>query len=169
MAATPPVPPLPAAPLPAAPLPAARPASPVLRLLLLGPLAAAAGWAFLALWPAAGATDDLFAWAMSPVTAVLLGSGYGGAAVMLALAARARGWAEVRVATAASCLLVLLTLAATLADRRDLHLDGGPLLGFLAAWGWLAVHLAAPPAGLLALGAQLRTRGPAPARTPRPP
>ncbi|MEU5385706.1 MULTISPECIES: hypothetical protein [Kitasatospora] len=146
-----------------------RPVSPLLRALLLAPLALAAGWAFLALWPAAGATDELFAWAMSPVTAALLGSGYGGAAAMLALAARARGWAEVRVATAATCLLMPLMLATTLAGRRDLHLDGGPLLGFLAAWGWLAAHLAAPPIGLAALAAQLRTRGPAPARTPRLP
>ncbi|RPE28922.1 hypothetical protein [Kitasatospora cineracea] len=52
-----------------------RPVSPLLRALLLAPLALAAGWAFLVLWPAAGATDELFAWAMSPVTAALLGSG----------------------------------------------------------------------------------------------
>ncbi|MFJ4674656.1 MULTISPECIES: hypothetical protein [unclassified Kitasatospora] len=149
--------------------PPVRPASPLLKALLLGPLALAAGWAFLVLWPAAGATGDLFAWTMSPVTAVLLGSAHGGAAAMLALATRARCWAEVRVATAAGCLLMLLMLATTLAGRRDLHLDGGPLLGFLAAWGWLAVHLAAPPAGLAALVAQLRTPGPAPARTPRLP
>ncbi|MEU3496604.1 hypothetical protein ABZ747_24325 [Kitasatospora cineracea] len=143
-----------------------RPVSPLLRALLLAPLALAAGWAFLVLWPAAGATDELFAWGMSPVTAALLGSGYGGAAAMLALAARARGWAEVRVTTAATCLLVPLMLATTLAGRRDLHLDGGPLLGFLAAWGWLAAHLAAPPIGLAALAAQLRTRGPAPPGCP---
>ncbi|MFE1317876.1 hypothetical protein [Kitasatospora phosalacinea] len=149
--------------------PPVRPVSPLLRALLLGPLAAAALWAFLALWPAPGSTAQLFAWTTSPVTAALLGSCYGGAAAMLALAARARSWAEVRVATAASCLLVLLTLAATLADHRELHLRDGTPLGLLAARGWLAVHLAAPPLGLLALAAQLRTRGPAPARTPRLP
>ncbi|WP_282203354.1 hypothetical protein [Kitasatospora fiedleri] len=146
--------------------PPVRPVSPLLKALLLGPLALAAGWAFLVLWPAADATGDLFAWTTSPVTAVLLGSAHGGAAAMLALAVRARCWAEVRVATAAGCLLMLLMLATTLAGRRDLHPDGGPLLGFLAARGWLAVHLAAPPVGLAALVAQLRTPGPAPARTP---
>ncbi|MFD7733032.1 hypothetical protein ACFV6F_21900 [Kitasatospora phosalacinea] len=149
--------------------PPVRPVSPLLRALLLGPLAAAALGAFLALWPAPGSTARLFAWTTSPVTAALLGSCYGGGAAMLALAVRARSWAEVRVATAAGCLLVLLTLAATLADHRELHLHGGTPLGLLAARGWLAVHLAAPPLGLLALAAQLRTRGPAPARTPRLP
>ncbi|WP_157032254.1 hypothetical protein [Kitasatospora cheerisanensis] len=149
--------------------PPVRPVSPVLRTLVLAPLALAAAWTFLTLWPAAGSTDSLFAWAMSPVTATLLGSAYGGAAVMLLLAARARSWAEVRVVTAASCLLMLLMLAATLADRAALHLHGGPVLGFFGAWGWLAVHLAAPPIGLVALGAQYLTRGPAPARTPRLP
>ncbi|MFJ1751514.1 hypothetical protein [Kitasatospora sp. NPDC088134] len=147
----------------------ARPVSPVLKGLMLGPLAAAACWTFLTLWPAAGSTDALFAWRMSPVTAALLGSAYGGAAVMLALAVRARAWAEVRVATAASALLMVLMAASTLAGRHTLHLTGGALLGFLAAWGWLAVHLAALPIGLVALGAQLLTRGPAPARTPRLP
>ncbi|RKE22448.1 hypothetical protein [Streptomyces sp. TLI_171] len=146
-----------------------RPVSPVLKALMLGPLAAAACWTFLTLWPAAGSTDDLFAWRMSPVTAALLGSAYGGAAVMLLLAVRARSWAEVRVVTAASALLMVLMAAATLAERPALHLSGGAVIGFLAAWGWLGVHLAALPIGLAALGAQLLTRGPAPARTPRLP
>ncbi|MEV4560107.1 hypothetical protein AB0K51_24375 [Kitasatospora sp. NPDC049285] len=149
--------------------PPGRPVSPVLKALMLGPLAAGAGYTFLALWPAAGSTDTLFAWAMSPVTAVLLGAGYGGAGVMLLLAVRAGSWAEVRVVTAASAVLMVLMLAATLADRGSLHLDGGSLIAFLGAWGWLAVHLAALPIGLVALTAQLLTRGPAPARAPRPP
>ncbi|MEU9131124.1 hypothetical protein AB0D08_23980 [Kitasatospora sp. NPDC048540] len=150
------------------PLPA-RPVSPVLRLLMLGPLAVAAGAVFLALTFFGGSTDALFAWRMSPVTAALLGAGYGGSCAMLVLALRARTWEKVRVATAASALFMLLMLGASLLGRRTLHLTGGTLPAFAAAWTWLGVHLLAPLIGLVALGAQWRTAGPKPPRVPRLP
>ncbi|MEV4611143.1 hypothetical protein AB0K43_00880 [Kitasatospora sp. NPDC049258] len=150
------------------PLPA-RPVGAALRLLVLGPLALAAGAVFLILTLFADATDDLFAWRMSPVTATLLGAGYGGSGVMLALALRARRWEKVRVTTAASSLFMLLMLGASLLGRRSLHLTGGPPPAVAAAWIWLGVHLAAPLLGLIALGAQWRVTGAKPPRAPRLP
>ncbi|MFJ1702803.1 hypothetical protein [Kitasatospora sp. NPDC088346] len=151
------------------PTPSARPVSPALRLLVLGPLAVAAGGVSLALTFFGGSTEDLFAWRMSPVTAALLAAGYGGSCVMLGLALRARAWEKVRVVTAASALLMLLVLGASLLGHRTLHLSGGSLPAFAAAWGWLGVHLAAPLLGLVALGAQWRVTGAKPPRAPRLP
>ncbi|GAA2747876.1 hypothetical protein [Kitasatospora cinereorecta] len=146
-----------------------RPVSLVLKLMMIAPLAVAAGYSAVTLTLAPTATDSFFAWRMSPVTAVLLGAGYGGACTMLALALGERRWERVRVAVAACALLMPLMLGATLLGRGTLHLLGGSLLAFASAWIWLAVHLAAPPIGLIALGAQWRVRGPAPTRAPRLP
>ncbi|MER8182170.1 hypothetical protein [Kitasatospora sp. NPDC094015] len=150
------------------PLPA-RPVGAALRLLLLGPLAVAAGAVFLLLTFGAEATGNLFAWRMSPVTATLLGAGYGGSGVMLALALRARRWEQVRVTCAASSLFMLLMLGASLLGHRTLHLTHGTPLALAAAWIWLGVHLAALPLGLIALGAQARVGGAKPPRAPRLP
>ncbi|MEY9840125.1 hypothetical protein [Streptacidiphilus sp. EB103A] len=51
-----------------------------------------------------------------------------------------------------SSLFMVLMLAALLLGRGTLHLRSGELVGVLAAWGWLSVHLAAP---MLASGAVL--------------
>ncbi|GAA1251212.1 hypothetical protein GCM10009665_47410 [Kitasatospora nipponensis] len=140
-----------------------------MRIALLGPLAVAAGYVFLTLTLAGSDTDALFAWRMSPVTASLLGAAYGGSCAMLALCLRAGHWVRVRMAAYASALFMLLMLGAVLLDRGETHLRGGALVAFLAAWIWLAVHLAAPAVGLLAFGAQARRRGPVPPRPPRLP
>ncbi|MFI6443939.1 hypothetical protein [Kitasatospora sp. NPDC050543] len=146
-----------------------RPVSPLLKLLMLGPLALGAGYTFLILTLLPGRTGDFFAWRMSPATAGLLGAAYGGSCAMLTLALRAREWVNVRVAVAAASLFMMLMLGATLLGRGTLHLTSGTLPAVLAAWGWLAVHVSSPFLGMAALGAQWRTRGTFPRRPPRLP
>ncbi|MGK4584231.1 hypothetical protein [Kitasatospora sp. HPMI-4] len=129
--------------------------SPALQGLMLAPLLLGAGYAAADLTLLSGHTADLFPWRMSPVTASLLGAGYGGICLMLAMALCTGQWVKVRVAVAASSLLILLTLGACLLGRGTLQLtgDGG---ADRSARVWLGVHAAAPLVGLIALGAQWR-------------
>jgi len=146
-----------------------RQVSPVLKALMLVPLALAAGYVFLTLTFLGDSTADFFAWRMSPVTAALVGAAYGGSCAMLALAVRTRHWVKVRVAVAASSLFMLLMLGACLLGRTTLQLTGGAAFAVLAAWVWLAVHSTAPLIGLVALAAQWRVKGEEPPRPPRLP
>ncbi|MFB7667075.1 hypothetical protein ACFC1R_24550 [Kitasatospora sp. NPDC056138] len=145
----------------------------VLQALLLAPLLVGAGYVFLGLTLFSGGTGDLFAWRMSPVTATLLGAAYGGSGVMLAMALCTEQWVRVRVAVAASSLLMLLMLGACLLGRGTLQLTRGSVVAVLSAWVWLGVHTAAPVVGLIALGAQWRRNARWRARSgraePRPP
>ncbi|GAA2247058.1 MULTISPECIES: hypothetical protein [Kitasatospora] len=137
--------------------PTAGPAvSPVLQGLVLAPLLLVAGYGAADLTLLSGHTVDLFPWRMSPVTATLLGAGYGGSCLMLAMALCAEQWVRVRVAVAASSLLVLLTLGACLLGHGTLHLAQGGAVAVLSAWVWLGGHAAAPLLGLIAFGAQWR-------------
>ena len=64
----------------------------------------------------------------------------------------------------ATSFFMVLMLIDTLLGRHTLHLTGGPIIGFFAAWGWLLVHVVAMPIGVFVLAAQARTPG---RRTPR--
>jgi hypothetical protein len=141
-----------------------RPVSEAVRLGMLAPLIAGSCYTALVLIPFAGHTASVFAWTMAAPTAWLLGSGYAGSAVMLCLALRRRRWADARVTVYATSFFMVLMLADTLLGRHTLHLTGGPIIGFFAAWGWLLVHFAAMFIGLVVLAAQARTPG---RRTPR--
>ncbi|MFI5529728.1 hypothetical protein ACIA8O_14430 [Kitasatospora sp. NPDC051853] len=143
--------------------------SPVLKALMVAPLALGAGYLFLLLTLFPGSTGTLFAWQMSPVSAALLGAGYGGSCAMYVLALRAHRWVDIRVAVTAGALFMPLAGLATLLGRSELQLTGGPLVGVLAAWGWTAVHAGAPLLGLIALTAQWLAREERPPRPPRLP
>ena len=136
------------------------PISPAVRYAMLVPLALGAGYAALLLGLVPGSSAAVFAWTMAAPTATLLGAGYAGSCAMLWLAAaRATRWSHVRVTVLSSSLFMLLMPAALLLGRGTLHLRSGELVGVLAAWGWLAVHLVAPLIGAVALGLQFFTVG----------
>ena len=138
----------------------AEPISPAVRYAMLVPLALGAGGSALVLGLVPGSSATVFAWTMASPTATLLAAGYAGSCVMLWLAAaRATRWPQARVSVFSSSLFMLLMLAALLLGRGTLHLRSGELVGVLAAWGWLAVHLVAPLVGAVALGLQLLTAG----------
>lgn len=138
---------------------APKPLSEAIRYGMLGPLILASCYTAFVLIPFAGHTASVFAWTMAAPTAWLLGSGYAGSAVMLCLALRRRRWADARVTVYATSFFMVLMLADTLLGRHTLHLTGGPIIGFFAAWGWLLVHVAAIFIGIGVLGAQARTPG----------
>jgi hypothetical protein len=135
--------------------PAGRPLSPVVRYTMVVPLTLGAVYAALLLTLASSHTGVLFAWTMSPVSATLIGAGYGGSCAMLWLCgARARAWTHARVSVLSSSLFMLLMLAALLLGRGTLHLRGGEVFAVLAAFGWFGVHLVAPLVGAVGLGVQ---------------
>lgn len=131
------------------------PLSPVVRYTMVVPLTLGAVYAALLLTLAPSHTGVLFAWTMSPVSATLIGAGYGGSSAMLWLCgARARAWTHARVSVLSASLFMLLMLAAILLDRGTLHLRGGEIFAVLAAFGWSGVHLVAPLVGAVGLGVQ---------------
>src|SRR3954470_7306041 len=121
------------------------------------PLAWCAGLQVVVLFVLSG---DGFAWDfVSPLSAVTMGAGYLGGLAMLGAAIRLRRWVDVRVAYVSTLLLMVLILAVTLRYRERTHLDGGDIVAFGYAWGWLLVHVVAVVAGGLLLAGQLRAPG----------
>lgn len=147
-------------------LPPARPVSEAIRVGMLVPLVVACCYTAFVLVPFAGHTASVFAWGMAPPTAWLLGSGYAGSGVMLALTLRRTRWADARIAVYATSFFMVLILLDSVLGRRTLHLKSGPILGFFAAWGWMAVHVAALFIGIGVLLAQARTPGRTAPRAP---
>lgn len=138
------------------------------RILLLS-FAALTAIATLVLYVFAARTEDYFAWTvLPPLTAAVMGAGYAAGLLMTVLALRSDAWAYVRVVVLTVLVFTVLTLAATL-----LHLDrfhfGAPGIAGMAAWFWLAVYIAAPPAMVAVLVLQSRAGlQPAQARRPMP-
>lgn len=137
----------------------AKPVSEAVRVGMLVPLIVACCYTAFVLVPFAGHTASVFAWGMAPPTAWLFGSAYAGSGVMLSLALRRRRWADARIAVYSAAFFMLLMLLNSVLGWRTLHLKGGPVLGFFAAWGWMLVHVAALFIGLGVLIAQARTPG----------
>jgi hypothetical protein len=80
----------------------------------------------LALYGLAPRADTDFAWTITaPVTAALLGAGYWGSAVSIALALRASAWARVRILFVTGFVLTALALVPTVVQLDELHLDDG--------------------------------------------
>jgi hypothetical protein len=132
-----------------------KPLSPVVRFAMVVPLTLGAAYAALLLTFASSYTRLLFAWTMSPVSAILIGAGYAGSCAMLWLCgARAKEWTHARVTVLSSSLFMLLMLASLLLEHGTLHLKGGELVAMLAALGWFGVHLVAPLVGAVGLGTQ---------------
>ncbi len=102
-----------------------------------------------ALVAAPGRTAGYWAWAIkAPPTAAFIGAGYLGAAASLALAARARDWAQARLVAVLAFVLTSLALAGTVRNLTPFAFgDGG--LREAVAWIWLAVYVVLPPVVLL--------------------
>jgi hypothetical protein len=125
-----------------------------------------------ALYVLAGSTDRYFAWTIQPpLTAAVLGAGYGAGFLLVVLSLRDPVWAHSRVAVLTILVFVVLTLAATLMHLDRFHFQaefaGLPWIARAAAWFWLAVYVVVPVAMLGALVRQERAPGKDP--TPRHP
>jgi len=111
-------------------------------------------------------TDEIFAWTIdSRMSVTLLGSFYGGAAVLALLSAREPVWSRARLGVPGVLAFVWLTLAATLLHLDLFHLDEGDARAQMAAWTWLVIYVAEPLLLTLAFILQLRAPGGNPPRS----
>lgn len=103
-------------------------------------------------------TERYFAWTIgSPMTAVFLGASYWSAMGLELGAARARRWADARVAVPAVFVFTALTLVVTLVHLETFHLgDDHDLSTRAVTWAWLAVYTAVPVLMVVAAVAQRR-------------
>jgi hypothetical protein len=91
-------------------------------------------------------TATHFAWTINPpLTAAFLGSAYWAAAAFEWSAARARSWAEARIAVPAVFVFTVLTLVATLIHLEKFHLGGSFAAGTqFVTWVWIAIYAIVP-------------------------
>lgn len=152
----------PAPPTTTAP-PRHRPTHPGMRTLL-GAFAVLTALATGSLYVLAANTAETFAWTIDPpLTAALIGAGYGAGFVLVVLSLRDPVWAHSRVPVLTIFVFVVLTLVATLVHINRMHFDDDfEALGALAkgaAWFWLAVYIAIPVAMAVLLVHQERFPG----------
>jgi hypothetical protein len=123
-----------------------QPLAPPMRLWLVLDtlLVAIAG---VQLYVFAGRTEHLFAWTIAPpLTAAFLGAAYFASIPLVFLSSRARYWAQARVAVFGVLAFTTLTTAVTLLHLERFHLESPLLAARVAAWAWVVVYLAVPPA-----------------------
>lgn len=91
-------------------------------------------------------TATYFAWTIQPpLTAAFLGSAYWAAVAFEWSAARARSWAEARIAVPAVFVFTVLTLVATLLHLDKFHFGSSFDIGTqLVTWTWLAIYTIVP-------------------------
>lgn len=91
-------------------------------------------------------TATYFAWTIQPpLTAAFLGSAYWAAAAFEWSAARARTWAEARIAVPAVLVFTVLTLIATLLHLDKFHFGGSFDPGTqLVTWIWIVIYSVVP-------------------------
>lgn len=91
-------------------------------------------------------TATHFAWTINPpLTAAFLGSAYWAAAAFEWSAARARSWAEARIAVPAVFVFTVLTLLATLIHLEKFHLGDSFDVGTqFVTWVWIAIYAIVP-------------------------
>ena len=91
-------------------------------------------------------TATYFAWTIQPpLTAAFLGSAYWAAAAFEWSAARARTWADARIAVPAVFVFTVLTLIATLLHLDKFHLGSSFGLGTqFVTWAWIAIYAVVP-------------------------
>lgn len=91
-------------------------------------------------------TPTHFAWTIQPpLTAAFLGSAYWAAAAFEWSAARARTWAEARIAVPAVLVFTVLTLVATLLHLDKFHFGSSFDVGTqLVTWAWLLIYAVVP-------------------------
>lgn len=110
-------------------------------------------------------THLAFAWTIaSPLMAGSLGAAYLAAGLFEALAARARLWAEARIAVPAVLIFTLLTLGVTLVHLDRFHLDAPAASARFVAWVWLAVYIVVPILMAVLWLLQIRAPGSEPPR-----
>ena len=119
---------------------------------LLGAFTALTGLAVIALLLRADATDQYFAWTISPpISAAFLGSGYAAGCVLVVLSLRSGDWQVVRGPILTILVFTVLTLAASLLHLGRFHFHAGPRVAMFAAWWWTAVYVLLPPAMVAAV------------------
>jgi hypothetical protein len=91
-------------------------------------------------------TATYFAWTIDPpLTAAFLGAAYWSAAGFEWTAARARGWADARIAVPAVFVFTVLTLVATLVHLEKFHFGTSFEAGTQAVtWAWLFIYTVVP-------------------------
>jgi hypothetical protein len=112
-------------------------------------------------------TAEWFAWTVEPpLTAAFLGAAYWASAVVEATSARARTWADARVAVPGVLVFTALTLVVTLVhlDRFHLGADVAPATRAIAA-AWVAVYAVVPAVLAVLWLRQRRLPGADPPRT----
>lgn len=118
-----------------------------LRVLLIVavPLVALAG---VPLYVFADRTDEWFAWTISPsLTAAFLGAGYWATLLPLSFATWYGRWRPVTIVVVTTLGFAYPMLAATLIHLDRFHFgDAFPSSARFAAWLWLVVYVAVPPA-----------------------
>lgn len=117
-------------------------------------------------------TDEYFAWTINPpLTAAFLGASYWSAVAFEASAARARRWADARIAVPTVFVFTVLTLVVTLVHIENFHLGDEFGAGTQAVtWAWIAVYTVVPV--LMVVVAVTQVRGGAidpPRRSELPP
>lgn len=142
-----------------------RPLVPAMRALLVVAtvLVALAG---ISLYLAPGRTDQWFSWTVNPpLTAAFLGAAYWASAAVEAGSARARTWADARVAVPGVLTFTALTFIVTLVHLDAFHLGGEvSLLTRGITWAWLAIYAIVPVVLAVLLLVQTRVPGVDPAR-----
>jgi hypothetical protein len=91
-------------------------------------------------------TATHFAWTIEPpLTAAFLGSAYWAAAAFEWSAARARAWADARIAVPAVFVFTLLTLVATVVHLDRFHIGSSfGLATQFVTWVWIAIYSVVP-------------------------
>jgi hypothetical protein len=116
-------------------------------------------------------TATYFAWTIQPpLTASFLGAAYWSAAAFEWTAARARRWADARIAVPAVLVFTVLTLVATLVHLDKFHLGSSFELGTqLVTWTWIFIYSAVPVMMIVLWVRQSRMPGTDPHRAHRLP
>ena len=105
-------------------------------------------------------TATWFAWTIDPpLTAATLGACYWAAGLLEFLGARARNWADARVAVPGVLAFTALTNLPTLQNMDSYHLDR------VQAWVWIGTYLIVPPLMLILLRLQYKLPGGDPPRS----
>jgi hypothetical protein len=112
-------------------------------------------------------TDRYFAWTISPpMTAVFLGGAYWSSAAFEWTGARARTWADARIAVPTVFVFTTVTLVVTIVHLDKFHLGAEHSLPTrLVTWVWLGVYAVVPVLMIVIWIGQVRVPGVDPART----
>lgn len=115
-------------------------------------------------------TATYFAWTIKPpLTAAFLGAAYWSAAAFEWSAARARSWADARIAVPAVFVFTVLTLVATLVHLDKFHFGSSFETGTQAVtWAWLFIYTVVPVLMVVLWVRQSRVGGVDPPRHPLP-